>query len=51
MVGNESFGFTFLNDSGANDAQMLYLKRFGGPPDGKDHFESFFVGIDPCGNH
>ena len=36
MVADESLGLTFLEDSGANDAQVLYFTRFGGPPDGKE---------------
>ena len=38
MVADESLGLTFLEDSGANDAQVFYFKWFGGPPDGKEHF-------------
>ena len=38
MVANESLGLTFLYDSEANDAQALYFKGFGGPPDRKEHF-------------
>ena len=38
MVADESLGLTFLEDSGANDAQVSYFKRFGGPPDGKEDF-------------
>ena len=38
MVADESLGLTFLEDSGANDAQVSYFKGFGGPPDGKAHF-------------
>ena len=49
MVADESFGHTFLYDSEATDAQVSYLKWFGGPPDGKESFLCFcFVGIDPC---
>ena len=52
MVADESIGPTFLKDSGANIAQVSYLKRFGGPPDRKEEFVLwYFVGIDPCGNH
>ena len=36
MVADESLGLTFLDDSEANDAQVSYLKWFGGPPDGKE---------------
>ena len=43
MVADESLGPTFIEDSGANDAQV--------PPDGKEVVFLFFVGIDPCGNH
>ena len=52
MVADESFGLTFLEDSGANDAQVSYFEWFGEPPDGKEDFVLwYFVGIDPCGNH
>ena len=52
MVADESLGLTFLEDSGANDAQVSYVELFGGPPDGKEDFSlRFFVRIDPCGNH
>ena len=38
MVADESLVLTFLEDSGANNAQVMYFKGFGGPPDGKEHF-------------
>ena len=38
MAADESLGLTFLEDSGANDAQVSYFKGFGGPPDGKEDF-------------
>ena len=38
MAADESLGPTFLEDSGANDAQVSYFKQFGGPPDGKEDF-------------
>ena len=38
MAADESLGPTFLEDYGANDAQVLYFKGFGGPPDGKEDF-------------
>ena len=52
-LADESLGLTLLEDYEANDAQVSYFKRFGGPPDGKEHFVFlwFFVRIDPCGNH
>ena len=42
MGADESLGLTFVDDSEANTAQVSYFKRFGGPPDGKEHF-LFFV--------
>ena len=38
MVADESFGLMFLYNYEAIDAQVLYFKWFGGPPDGKECF-------------
>ena len=35
MVAEEPSGLTFLDDVGATYAQVSYVIRFGGPPDGK----------------
>ena len=38
MAADELLGPMFLEDSGANDAQVSYFKGFGGPPDGRGPF-------------
>ena len=38
MVADELLGPTFLEDYGANGAQVSYFKGFGGEPDGKEDF-------------
>ena len=43
MVADKSFGLMFLDVFGAMDAHILYPKRFGGPPDGKNQQIYCFV--------